>query len=208
METPKKLKMAIEKDQDRHIIKDIPLINTLTCTVEQGQYGVFIRLSRGSRWIVYSPTLWQKLVDAMVHNSKDFVKLTPEKQVKVVQFNDKRYVSFHRISGNFNTYINMNEEEWAVFKDKVLEMPCSQCNDVKIKKQLYDGKMMETKLSAKALENVKENNQYAYNQLAYQCEYCGDSFEYNTCHCHRYNCKECESDNFCSKCDELLVEGI
>ena len=110
-------------------------------------------------------------------SGKDFVKLTPEKQVNVVQFKDKCYVSFHCTLGNFNTYINMNEEEWVMFKDKVLELPCSQCTVIKIKKQLYDGKMLETKLCAKALENVKENNQYAYNQLAYHCEYCGDSFE-------------------------------
>ena len=95
-----------------------------------------------------------------------------------------------------------------MFKDEVLEKPCKTCNDIKINKQLTDGKMLETKLSAKALENVKEKNQYAYNQLAYLREYCGDSFEYNTCHCHRYDCTDCESDNFCTKCNELLVVSV
>ena len=66
--------------------------------------------------------------------------------------------------------------------------------------------MKETTLTPEQLADIKENNQYAYNQLAYQCEYCGGQYDYDMCHCHRYDCRE--PDNFCSHCDELMVECL
>ena len=159
METPTKLKLAIEKQQNRHIIKDIPLINTLKCSVEQGQYGVFIRLSRGSRWIAYPPKLWQKIINVIVHSGMDFVKLTPEKQVKVIQF--KLYVSFQCVSGNFSTYINMNDEEWAAFKDKLSKLPCRLWKQHQVTPLRW--KLLETQLNTKAMEDVKENNMCTTN---------------------------------------------
>ena len=93
-------------------------------------------------------------------------------------------MSFHRAFRGqrvYDTYINMNEQEWKAFKtivpDIVKAMPnCSLCQDVKVKRRLFDDRMLETKLSPKRLVSVKEDNEVAYNQMAYQCEYCGQTF--------------------------------
>ena len=192
---------------------EISLLNALQCRVEKGQFGPCIRLSRGDRWIIFTPLQWQKIVESLVHNDDSFVKLSDNKQARKVIFKGYRYVSFLHTNKGYNNFFNLNYDEWTMLKDKLPDITqalpkCLLCKDMKVKKQLHDHRMLETKLSAKQLEDVKDNNQYAYNQLAYQCEYCGDSFDYGSCHCHRYDCRQCEPDNFCKKCQTLLVESL
>ena len=79
----------------------------------------------------------------------------------------------------------------------------------KQKKKLIHGRLLETKLSPQQLRDVQENNETAYNQLAYCCEYCGIQYDYEgTCYCHRYNCRECEPDNFCKHCGDVMIESL
>ena len=187
------------------------LSNTLKCSVEKGQFGYFVRLTRGNRWIVYSPNVWKKIVDHVPRlDTEQFeLTLTDEKDVKVVTYEDKRYVCFHRVNKQYHTYINMNVDEWTAFKAKLSDITFPKCTVCqKRKHKMVDGRMKETTLTPEQLADIKENNQYAYNQLAYQCEYCGVQYDYGMCHCHRYDCRDCEPDNFCSHCDELMVECL
>lgn len=219
MEAPpaKKLKMAKEP-KPRNIVRSFTISSTLTCAVEDGQYGRFLRLSRGIlRWIVLSVAQFENIVDNKQQmGTEDYcLKLSDEKQVKVILFKEKRYVSFHSTtSKTYDTYVNMNEEEWDMFKRLMPDITeamqkCSLCKGEKVKRKLYDGSMLKTKLSPQQLADVEENNETAYNQLAYQCTYCGQSFDYeDTCHCHRYNCRECEPDNFCKQCGDVTVVSV
>ena len=68
--------------------------------------------------------------------------------------------------------------------------------------------MKETLLTSEQIADIKENNQYAYNHLAYQCEYCGEQYDYDMCHCHRYVCRDCELNNVYTHCDELMEENL
>lgn len=185
--------------------------SSLKCGVEEGKYGTFVRLSRGTRWIVFSKFTWKMIKDNIpkIEQPNAHIKLTEDKEVTNVTFKDRRYISFHRISkvqGKvYDTYINLNEEEWTMFK--TLSYPCLQCHDKTDRKQMFDGCLHETLLTPKQLEDAKENNKTANNQLAYQCEYCGVNFDYGACHCHRYNCHECEPDNVCSLCDKVIIES-
>ena len=222
MEQPpaKKLKLDMEKKRTDGILAEFTLLNALTCSIERGKNdSLFFRLSRGSRWIVLSTAQWMKLVEYLpkLDSSNACLKLTADKDIKIINFNEKRFVSFHRAFRGqrvYDTYINMNEQEWKAFKtivpDIVKAMPnCSLCQDVKVKRRLFDDRMLETKLSPKRLVSVKEDNEVAYNQMAYQCEYCGQTFDYEgTCHCHRYNCRECEPDNFCKQCGDVTVAAL
>ena len=190
----------------------------LKLTVEEGKYGKFVRLTRGTRWMVFSPNMWEKIKISVYHllDTDFYLRLSSEKDVKAVVFKDRRYVSFHSIykwqDNVYNTYINLNEDEWQNFinactkinlKKRAANTPT--CHDMK-KVVLVDGCMKKTTLNPTALQFVKDNNNSANNQLELMCEYCGLHHGMGDfCHCHKYNCKDCEPDNFCKTCDELTV---
>jgi len=177
--------------------------------MEEGDYGLFIRLKRGTRWIAFSATSWKLILTniSKIEQPGAQLKLTKDKEINNVTFKDKRYISFHHVTKVdnkvYDTYINFNDVEWDNFK----QLPCVGCKDKTIQKTLIDGCLLETKLTPKELKDVKENNETAYNQLAYICEYCGKNYDYGVCHCHRHNCSECEPDNFCKLCKKLLVQS-
>lgn len=188
------------------ILKTFTISDTLKCTFEDGQYGPFIRISRGKRWIGFSTVLW-KLIVNHIHemNSDNFhLSLTQEKEINTISYKDARYISFHHIKKIDNEvkdiYINFNKVEW----EKFMSMQ-PFCHDVH-KVTLSGDSMKSTELSQTQLRGVRKNNIEANNQAALKCEYCGDYSGYGeTCHCHRYNCKECEPMNFCQHCDSLVV---
>ena len=182
----------------------------LTCAMEEGDHGVCIRLKRGSRWIVFSPRSWTVILKnvARIEQPGAHFILTKSKEINNVTFKDKRYISFHHIrkvdKKVYDTYINMNEAEWEKFK----QLPCVGCKDTPVQRPLFDGCLLKTMLTPKELQDVRENNETAYNQLAYQCEYCGNNYDYGVCHCHQHNCSKCEPDNFCKLCNKLLVQNV
>ncbi len=151
--------------------------------------------------------------------------LTDSKDVKVVEFNGVRYVNFHRTYKKddkvFDTYINMKDEEWLEFL-KALDsldviiptdniQPCSDCFLLKkvVPVSEHGGKMLSTTLTYEMLQAVRENNNVAYNQQMYQCEYCGGySLINDDCHCHQHNCRECEPTNFCITCGALTIMAV
>ena len=80
-----------------------------------------------------------------------------------------------------------------------------KCHDMR-KVVLKDGRMKDTALNPTAFQFVKDNNNDAANQLEIMCEYCGIYHGMgDLCHCHKYDCKDCEPNNFCKKCDQITV---
>ena len=218
----KRLKLDLEQKKEDKPIAEFVLHNNLKITVENGlSKSIFVRLSRGQRWFVLSNTQWNKVVSNFdgLETPKRVLTLTGEKEVTMTEYEGKQYVTFHQTTKQgqliFDTYINLNTEEWRDFKRIVPDIskalaPCSTCNKEKVKRKLFAGdRMLETMLTPGQLVDVKENNETAYNQLAYQCEYCAKSWDYSgTCHCHRFNCPDCEPGNFCDECHDITVEKL
>lgn len=74
---------------------------------------------------------------------------------------------------------------------KVMRLPvakeCDKCKHWMKPIVLFYGKMMHTD----GVDGVS-------------CQYCEDRIT-SICHCHRYDCKTCEPDNFCSNCQSIIV---
>lgn len=171
----------------------------------------------------------------LLHKTESKIGLTKDKTVSVVTFKDQFYVSFSQISSSnsniYIKYINFNESEWSALlytipaikslqqdkdvpdtllpetdkrnRDKLSD--CTHCHG-KLSAVITHGNLMHqtTKLKENVYKNVRESNETAYNQMAYLCTYCGKSI-CDDCHCHRWDCKLCEPDNFCDKCEEIVV---
>lgn len=195
----------------------------------QGVFGMFMTLVRGTRSISFSPNIWKKLRSKVpLMRTKDFrMVLTDDKDVSVVEFMNVRYVNFHctyRKEGKvFDTYINLKDEEWAQFSAALDDVDaifpaenvaaCPECFAVKKVVHITQngGRMHMTSLTPEMLQDVKENNAIAFNQQMYRCEYCGGyshSLDNSDCHCHIYNCRKCEPDNFCNTCSEVTIFAV
>ena len=191
-----------------------------------GPFGPCIRLIRGKRFLALSLNVWQKLrVNIPFLRTSGYnIKLTDNKEVTVVQFHDRRYVSFHNTYQRqgivHSVYINLNDDEWHTFLvalDTVDVMfppkpiaSCPSCANFKQVVSLVDGRMCKSQLTPDALQGVLENNAMSYNQEMLCCEYCGGSTNtYDSgCHCHAFHCRDCEPGNFCDTCGTLKVFGI
>ena len=165
------------------------------------------------------------------------LKLSDSKEVNVVDFKNKQYVTFHHFTKwddkTYHTYINIGANEWCALmfampaidsmlnkqsydvpdtilpeKAAKLREPrtnCSMCKDEMTAVILKDGRMKETNLTSQAYKSIKDSNKSAFNQMDYSCDYCGGCRYYGAdCHCHKFDCKDCEPDNFCKKCDGIL----
>ena len=197
----------------------------LMITIEHGgPFGTYVKLARGKRFITFSTSTWLKLRRnvPMLQTCNYNVSLTEAKDVAVFMFNDGvQYVSFRNKYKQENyTYINLNREEWASFLaalnkiDAIIPptnvMKCPSCNLLKMVVPMINGRPQETTLSPEMLQDVRENNKIAYNQEMYRCEYCGGySHQINSsCHCHRYDCRECEPNNFCATCGDVNIFAV
>ena len=189
------------------------------------QYGPCIQLVRATRSITLSFNSWKKLRRQVPRMRTVGVKiqLTKDKSIQVDHYGGRNYVCFTKVytyeQNTYNVRINLAPEEWQSlvdalpFLDEKIPtdsiMSCNACQKKPI--ILHDGKMQPTLLSEVSLAMVTANNEIAYNQQMYECEYCGGSpylLESIECHCHRYNCSICEPDNFCSTCGMLTIEPI
>ena len=91
---------------------------TLTVSVEQGEYGPFIKIKRNEKWISLSASLWEIINRNLpqLRNVNHVLYLTKEKRLEVINYKDKRYVSFiHKTTykdSDYMQYINFNDDEW------------------------------------------------------------------------------------------------
>ena len=195
----------------------------------EGKYGTCIKLTRGKRFIAFSINVWLKLRRhvPMMKTPSYNVKLTEAKEVTVITFTDDvQYVSFHhtykRDDDVYSSYINLNGEEWSCFLsaldkiDAVIPpqpqdiIPCPDCKLLKTVIPVCLGRIQPTILTMEKQQEVQENNNNAHNQEMYQCEYCG-GYCYRSesgCHCHQYNCRECEPNNFCATCGGIKILAV
>ena len=215
----------------------IELSSDLSIAVEDGQYGKFVRLQRGRKWICMSTYAWNRVRDNIEKFGKrNFtLKLTDTKEINVVDFKNNRYVSFHQCTNRggkiYASYINLNSSEWCklMFSSPAIDLlltkesfdvpdtllpekapkireprnNCTECKDEMIAVILKDGRMKETNLSRETYKSIQESNKTVQNQLGLVCDYCGAMIYYD-CHCHKYDCRDCEPESFCKKCDGLL----
>lgn len=192
--------------------------NNLKLALEKGQFGPYVRLVRGDRWIVFAPNQWKAICRDFNKIKREGKRLSAEKEIIPVTFQEMEYVSFHRCRKHedkvFDCYINLNIEEWGEFvkhapaiSDNMYQSKCRTCGDLKIGVNLHDGRMLETRLSPSLHEIIKKENATTQNQEGLCCEYCGASalLMAAECHCHKYDCLECEPKNFCSQCKQLTV---
>jgi len=161
------------------------------------------------------------------------VRITDRLEISVINFKEKSYVSFHDCleSGDrvVDCYININKEEFSkllarvselstyLLKNKTMDidMPdtllpeselklrqprdyCYYCDDM-MSAIVVDGKgrSRKTKLGSQEFTNLLKSQ-------VIRCEYCGEEPKLGHCHCHRYDCKTCEKDSFCKRCDGIL----
>ena len=97
----------------RTILAEFAISQNLKCSVESGDYdGPIIRLMRGTRWMVFSHNQWRTVVKQDIRKEVD-LKISEGKNMKSVVFNEKRYMSFHRIYRAHECVydIKLNEEE-------------------------------------------------------------------------------------------------
>lgn len=186
----------------------------VTVQVMYGSYGGFVKLQRKNRKITLAAKLWMILKKNVkrLQNTGDILYLTKEKRVEVTEFKSKRYTCFIQEQNNFKTYINFNEDEWTTLlesmEDIKLSRECDVCHNLKkTTKVTKDNKMTDTKLTKEQLDDVHDWNCGVQNQLGLMCTYCGAAGYMNDeCHCHRYDCKICEPDNYCSSCSSLVID--
>ena len=197
-------------------------------SVENGRYSKYVKLQRGKRFITFYSNVWGMLRRHVprLRTANYQLELTSDKSVQVVDLSNDRYWSFHHTwkdeEDNVHTnYINLREHEWAVFLDIVHEideiiptraiLPCPACHSMRkvmLVKHL-GGRTQKTKLTPEQLAAVRENNAVSYNQLMLECEYCGVAmYDPERCHCHKYNCRMCESDNFCKTCGNCMIFAV
>ncbi len=169
------------------------------------------------------------------HQKETVLKLTNEKEINIIKYFDKYYVSFLQKSNKngkvYSNYINLNILEWRAFlltlpnidvllqcydvpdtlipekdtRERNEKSECSLCKDKMTAVITHNGRMNDTtKLKMADYIDAQECNTTVYNQMGCMCTYCGRQM-YDDCHCHRFDCKDCEPNNFCEKCNKLIV---
>ena len=210
-------------------LTECELSPTTTIAIEEGKFGKCVKLKREKRAIFFTPTQYSKIRDIVPRlRHVGFVHhVTDTKTIAVEEYNGARYVKFaqrfQKVGKTCFCYINLNDDEYQellraldkldqVFPPSINVVPCGACHIVKKVTRINAlGRTCETQLTPGQLQDVRENNKTAYNQLAWCCEYCGTTpgMDMPACgHCHRYNCRECEPNNFCTTCGQNMIYAV
>ena len=114
------MKRKHQPDRAHHQIN-----SNLSVSVEDGEHGPYIKITRGERWLCLSASLWY-IINRNLDNLRNVdhvLYLTKEKRLEVINYKDKRYVSFvhkrpHQDS-TYTHYINFNDDEWSTLLEKM-----------------------------------------------------------------------------------------
>ena len=208
----------------------LPLTPNLKLVVEyDSKYDTCIKVQLGTLWIAFSEFQWLRIREHVprLRNADYSLKLSERKYVtnKLFPLNNVHYISFSNVYKNkegklADSFINFSPDEWQLFLDKLVEMDklfppkklksCPDCVLQRVKVNEV-GRTKDTVLDDDKLKAVLDNNDTTYNQEAHRCTYCGGfdmSCDCEECHCHKFNCHECEKDNFCKTCRKLQIEAI
>lgn len=126
------------ENKKRNISAEVTLGDNMKCIVKTGNFdGQFIRLMRGTRWIAFSHSQWRNIIKQDIEKEV-YLKLSTEKNMKTIVFNDNRYVSFNRKyrlhQRIYETYIRLNQEEWKMlmqFNQVIVHLLKSCCTEEK-----------------------------------------------------------------------------
>ena len=172
-------------------------------------------------------------LDTIKTLSLQSIRATDQMEINVVNFKEKAYVSFHdcfvRHDRVFDCYINLNKQEFDkllacvsdlstfLYEDKAMDVNvpdtvlpekevklrqlrdyCNKCHDMTRAIVVNSkGRSRQTMLGAQEFLNLLKST-------GLRCHYCGEEPRQGNCHCHRFDCKKCEKDNFCKRCDGVL----
>ena len=103
----------------------LQIADNLTIAVEGGEYGPYVRLQRSDRWFTMTRGQWSKLLQRnevfgavnqpQFKINPDKITLSETKEVSVVRFKERNYLSFHAVNKTkervFDNYINLNSAE-------------------------------------------------------------------------------------------------
>ena len=117
------------KDQGTASLEKACSISTnLTVSVEDVVFGRYIQIKRDGRWICLSASLW-KIIHQHLEKLRtigEVVYLTKSKRLEVINYNDRRYVSFVQVSPyqgiDYKYYINFNDDEWTTLLDIMVKI--------------------------------------------------------------------------------------
>ena len=172
-----------------------------------------------------SPNVWKTLRKHIpkMRTEGYCVELTKTKDVSVKECFGMLYVSFHttfiKDDTTVHTYINLNGEEWGKVLmalddiDTIIKpakiLPCMECR-AQCKKVHVTAlkRMQDTILTPEMLATVVDSNDIAYDARMQRCTFCGgyeDDDVNECCHCHKYTCRKCEPDNFCTVCGANII---
>ena len=193
--------------------QDFQISSTLKVSVHQGSYGRYIKVHRAGRWISFSASLW-KLINKYMNKLRTEgyrLHLTKAKRLEVIRYDARRFVSVveEKPGSGFKSFINFNDEEWSNLEAKMENInlalrECNTCHNLKRPIVVKNNRMVETRISQKEVERIHQYNLTVQNQLGAMCTYCGEEIR-DDCHCHEFNCKTCEPQNFCSTCHVIVV---
>lgn len=180
---------------------------TLSIKVLKGEFGKYLKVQRKERWISLSASLW-KIIDLRKHElcyTGYVLHLTKTKRLEVIEYRDVTYISLVEQHNQFTSHINFNKDEWMKLHALDINNALVECDHGQKSTIIVDSqKRIPSTLTAKQVAQLQKYNCGVQNQLGLMCLHCG-SEKYDNCHCHTYDCKECEPQNFCNKCDELTV---
>lgn len=192
-----------------------------------------IKISRTENSIAFGTNVWKKLRQH-IPNMRQLgytVKLTDKKYATVKEYLDQRYVMFVQVQASgYKRIINIKDEAWAELLNALPEIDrviipadvfvCPDCATMKkVVKVDKDKRVQKTRLTQQQLKEIKEANAEAYGlgpvqyDMEWTCEFCGvhpaHVFEMPEClHCHAYDCKDCEPENFCKTCGDNMIIAV
>ena len=188
-----------------------------------------VKISRKENTIAFGVNVWKKLRQHVPNMRQQgyTIRLTETKYVTVKDYLGERYVMFVQVQASgYKRMINVKDSAWGEFLDALPEIDrvippqdvfvCSDCVTTRqVVKVDKNGRIPKSRLTQEQLKAIKESNAEAYRhgpiayEQAFVCEYCGVAPEFTMqpdCgHCHRYDCKTCEPQNFCNTCGDNMM---
>ena len=107
------------------------------------------------------------------------------------------------VSNHLSILTMRNGQTWKQ-KMENINLVLRECHNLKRQIVVKNNRMVETRISQKEVERIHQYNLTVQNQLGAMCTYCGEEIR-DDCHCHEFNCKTCEPQNFCSTCHVIVV---
>ena len=142
------------------------------------------------------------------------LKITGGKKVVVHDYQGMRYVGLQQLFNGKDgvqrvARINLSESEWDAFMahlneidERISPVGVKKCPACKGEKTVvHDKILLEVRATEEERQSIKLENFEVQNQLGVKCEECA-CVKYYDCHCHAYDCRECNDVAFCDVCGE------